>query len=339
MSRLLRYCSSLVDTQSAAALYSRILSSFPSGLQMAFSYGSAVFQQEDHPSKDQNMLDFIFVVDEPIKWHKENLVLNKKHYSFLKYLGARFITNIQDKRGSGVYFNTLIPFENRLIKYGVISTDRLITDLLDWDTLYVSGRLHKPVHILKFPNNQDLKNAMHINLVSAVHCALLLLPETFTEEELYQTITGLSYSGDFRMTIGEDKKKIEKIVKPNVSHFRKLYQSILDNEEHVYWHKDTGKFEQYPNYVSQWHHLNLLPSTVQRNLLHSRYSTGRYPDYEEVLRAFAHDSNCSDHVATSISDIVKSSSWNQSIKGIFTAGVIKSVKYSSQKMKKMLKSK
>lgn len=35
------------------------------------------------------------------------------------------------------------------IKYGIISTDALCTDLLDWTTLYVSGRLHKPVRIVK----------------------------------------------------------------------------------------------------------------------------------------------------------------------------------------------
>ena len=50
----------------------------------------------------------------------------------------------------------MVKFEDRRIKYGVIRTDRLITDLLDWDTLYVSGRLHKPVKMLIQPTNQDL---------------------------------------------------------------------------------------------------------------------------------------------------------------------------------------
>ena len=62
----------------------------------------------------------------------------------------------------GVYFNTLVPFEDRVIKYGVVATEKLVTDLLDWDSLYISGRLHKPVRLLVLPSNPDLIQAMQV---------------------------------------------------------------------------------------------------------------------------------------------------------------------------------
>ena len=37
--------------------------------------------------------------------------------------------------------------EERPVKYGVISISALKNDLLKWDSLYASGRLHKPVII------------------------------------------------------------------------------------------------------------------------------------------------------------------------------------------------
>lgn len=130
------------------------------------------------------MLDFVFAVDDPVTWHTMNLLQNRKHYSILKLLGPTIISSIQSNYGASVYYNTLVPVDGRVniiikqqrcaaalsawsvnaspkfsyetntspldqvIKYGVISTDALIDDLLHWKTMYVAGRLHKPVSIL-----------------------------------------------------------------------------------------------------------------------------------------------------------------------------------------------
>ena len=320
-------------------IFQRVLSKFPQKhLRMAFAYGSGVFKQQGHQDMSKNMLDFIFAVDNPAEWHQENIVMNNKHYSFLKFFGPKYVAHVQEKYGANMYFNTLVPCEGRTIKYGVISTKALVDDLLDWNTLYVSGRLHKPVKVLKYSDGHGLSSALVSNHQSAFHTALLTMPDYFTEEQLFVAITALSYSGDFRMTVGEDKNKVENIVKPNVDRFRAIYEPIWKNEQHLYWNQSQGTFEQNLNHLSKYHHLNLLPKMVLFGLVSFKNRDGKHRDAEDIVRSLSYDDNCSDLVKQAVVNIVKSSSLTQSIKGIFTAGIRKSTKYSMAKLKKMWKS-
>ncbi|GIY18506.1 hypothetical protein CDAR_527561 [Caerostris darwini] len=282
-----------------------------------------------------NMIDFIFCVDNPLEWHKDNMKINHKHYSFLKYGGADFVKNIQVNFGAKMYFNSLVEVENKLIKYGVISTNHLIEDLLDWQTLYISGRLHKPVKLLKKIKDTDVQQALQTNLQSALHASLLCLPETFSEVKLFLKIAELSYSGDFRMYFGEDKQKVENIVMNQVSDFRDLYAEQLKLMPQLHWNQSQCTIEQDGSTATTLHHLNLLPKTVQHNLLVMWNKDGRYRDLEDVLQSVAFDPQCSEMVQKAIQDITWWSSITQSVKGILTAGILKSLKYSSRKIKKM----
>ncbi|CAL4100612.1 unnamed protein product, partial [Meganyctiphanes norvegica] len=150
-----------------------------------------------------NMMDFILAVENPLEWHHQNLQLNSSHYSSLRFGGPEFITKMQDNWGAKIYFNTLVPTNEGMIKYGVISRSNLITDLMDWDTLYIAGRLHKPVMILdKDRDDDELISALKINLYQAIHSALLMLPESFSEDQLYNVLAGLSYSGENKYLMG-----------------------------------------------------------------------------------------------------------------------------------------
>ena len=71
--------------------------------------------------------------------------------------------------------------------------DNLLTDLEDWETLYCAGRFQKPIKILKYDSRTEL--AQSKNLLSVLRTALLLLPEEFSDEELFLEIAGLSYTG------------------------------------------------------------------------------------------------------------------------------------------------
>lgn len=203
-----------------------IVQEFKAPIRYAFAYGSGVFKQKGYSEKEKPMLDFVFAVSHPDHWHSINIAQHKDHYSFMaRMFGSSVVSIMQNKVGAGVWFNVECLVNGRIIKYGVVSVDCLVKDLMDWETLYLAGRMQKPINVLR--DEPRIKLANQVNLSSAVRTSLLLLPETFSEEELYREITSLSYRGDFRMAVGENPNKIKNIVSSQSDYFQKLYQPIL----------------------------------------------------------------------------------------------------------------
>lgn len=327
----------------ASPLIKKILRDFPRNMKFCFAYGSGAFKQKKEVS--QNMLDLIFVVRNSQKWHAENFTRNRHHYAQpLRFFGPNAVTKIQDSWGAQIYYNTLIKSsEGRLIKYGVVSELSLIQDLLDWNFLYLAGRIHKPVEILVTPDETShLRAALVANLHSAVHAALLLLHEDFTEVDFFRVIAGLSYQGDFRMVFGEDKSKVDNIVIPQIQHFRELYTPVLkhfDNYLEIPYSVDgSPSCHQDTSPTARIHHLNQLPRIPQMQLVRIWSQGPRSKDTEDCLRAIAHDPDCSSILLQALHNIIWKSSVTQSLKGIVTAGLVKSVKYSAAKIGKMLNS-
>ncbi|XP_011368963.1 phosphatidate cytidylyltransferase, mitochondrial [Pteropus vampyrus] len=300
--------------QSSGVAFRRILSHFPEELSLAFAYGSGVYRQAGPSSNQKNvMLDFVFTVDDPVAWHSKNLKKNRNHYSFLKVLGARVITTVQNNYGAGVYYNPLIMCDGKLIKYGVISTSILIGDLLNWNNLYIAGRLQKPVKIIAMNENVTLRSALDKNLKSAVTAAFLMLPESFSEEDLFIAIAGLSYS------VFKDHFDY-----PGVN----IYGIIVVNDDEKGIDKSPeGQFTQ----------LMTLPKTLQQQINRIMDPPGKNRDVEETLFQLAHDPDCGEVVRLGLSAIVRPSSIRQSTKGVFTAGMKKSLIYGSRKLHKMWK--
>lgn len=326
-------------------LFKRILSVFPQDyFRYCFAYGSGVFRQGDACGSNP-MIDMIFVVDDPIGFHAQNVLWNPSHYSSVKYLGHNFISKIQELWPAKVYFNTLIPVteEGILLKYGVVKSVDLIDDLYDWDYIYLAGRLHKPVLEIGVATG-ELKSSLLQNLYNALHAALLILPGCFSELELYKTISALSYKGDFRMVIGENKNKVNNIVDNQAIHFRHLYRPLL-NQLGNYVEVPNGEpFDQVclqdMSSESRLYHLFQLPKTPQQALVkYWRSHGGRRKDIEDVLRDLSKSPDVGEMLSICLKGIVFKSSCLQSIKGIITAGLSKSVAYSNSKINKMLKSK
>ena len=322
-------------------LLQKIISKFPSGMSFAFAYGSGIFHQKGNISS-QNMLDFVFVLDNPQKWHGDNMYIkpHTHHYSAIKRFGTGTLVSLQDKLGAGVYYNTLVPMEGRMIKYGTVSRKNFLLDLNDWQWLYLAGRLHKPVKaLIQRPDDEDMKSALKANLNSALTAVLLCLPEYFTEEELFLCIAGLSYAGDFRMVVGENKNKVHNIVSSNFESFQELYRPILMSSSQLHFISSSGKYHQNQENDMILSRLRALPRNLQVKVAQAIEGKKGNPSLIEsaLVKASKDRVYCSQLVEKGVKSIVKRSSISQSVKGIITAGGRKTLIYSAQKLTKMLR--
>ncbi|CAF0867265.1 unnamed protein product [Adineta ricciae] len=333
---------------------SELLANFPTNgnseqphITFAFGYGSGVLKQQQdlEKAKTQNQVDLILTVNNSFKFHEENLKLNPSHYSFLRYFGVSTITRIQETKGARIYFNPYVKLNtdpDTLYKYGIISRKHLIRDLLDWETLYVAGRLQKPVRVIQIDeNDQDLIYALRTNLSSALHVALLLLPEEFTMKDLFLKITSLSYHGDFRMVIGENKNKILNIVVPQIDLFIDQYSHLISNDAHLHWNKTrtlNTVIKQDVTPTAIFKRLLALPKYVIYNIMESStFKTRQYQDTEEVIRKLCVSTQRTEKIEHAVRSIVKRSSITQTCKGLLTAGFIRSTRYAFAKLQKMIR--
>lgn len=301
-----------------------------------FAYGSGVFRQSGRAERPAAMVDLMFVVRDSVGFHRANLAANPGHYSALRRLGPAAVARVQRSRfGARVYFNTRVADGGGgpLFKYGVIDADDFRRDLRTWSDLYVAGRLHKPVRTLADADGLAGGPAVARNLESAVHASLLQLPGAFAERDLYAAIAGLSYGGDFRMVVGEDRNKVANIVRPQVERFRALYRPALESmADRVRFR--GGAVEQDATADGRLYHLRRLPAALKTAVLGSA-AAGVDGD---PLRSVAGRADVATVVRDAVRRIVFRSSLAQSVKGIPTAGLLKSVLYSCDKLSKMVKS-
>ena len=316
------------------------------------------------------MIDFIFGVSYTQHWHSLNLQQHRDHYSAVGSLGSYAVSRIQDNWGAGVYFNPYVTVNGTLIKYGVVNLDTLCKDLSEWDTLYLAGRLQKPVKILR--DDARVRLANQVNLLSAVRTALLLLPASFTEKELYSTIAGISYLGDLRMSLpAENQNKVTNIVTHQLTNFRRLYAPLIENLPNVSF-KDArlsnpdwvespdanATLAQDMDPVKRGNMVRRLPKSFRYKLYFAYQSKFQIPqlEFNKMLEASSDEDPtrikrreggkfeqrvADDHsqsLQTEVRQVIKKTimrpSTQQTVKGIITGGVTRTWRYVSEKMAK-----
>ncbi|KAH8804697.1 mitochondrial matrix Mmp37-domain-containing protein [Xylogone sp. PMI_703] len=368
----------------------QILWQFRAPIRYAFAYGSGVFPQSNKPAtsssasihpnppaavvKAQNgnpkMIDFIFGVSYTQHWHSLNLHQHRDHYSALGSLGSGAVSWVQDKWGAGVYFNPYVVVNGTLIKYGVVNLDTLCSDLSEWNTLYLAGRLQKPVKILR--DDPRVRLANQVNLISALRTALLLLPPTFTEQQLYGTIANISYLGDPRMSLPtEDPQKVANIVGNNLPNFRRLYGPLIENLPNVSFSDpkcsdpswaldDTAnvRLQQDMDPVKRGNMVRRLPKAFREKLYFRYQEKFQIPraEFNKMLAASSDEDaggikrrqgggfeqriarEPPEDLGLEVRNVIKKTigwpSTSQSLKSGFTAGIGRSIRYMREKMEK-----
>jgi mitochondrial translocator assembly and maintenance protein 41 len=308
----------------------------------AFAYGSAVFPQVG-VSRPDRMLDFILAVESPRAWHADNMARNPAHYAApFRVLGPAAASRVQQSSfGARVFYNTLLAPQqrdrsHRSFKYGVIALEDLARDLRAWESLYVAGRMHKPIQVLTpGPPPPGIAQAAERNIAAATSAALLTLPARFAERDLYLAAARLSYAGDIRETFrAEVADKVQNIVRANLSRFRGLYHSALcdlpvSRSSSGIWERQMGQSGQ----------LDLIQRLPQRVVERVSHALGvHHDDRSELTNALSERSSIQLRSAllTTISAIVFRASLNQSVKGLLTAGLGTSVRYVVSKFSKAL---
>ncbi|KAG4096413.1 mitochondrial matrix Mmp37 [Neocallimastix lanati (nom. inval.)] len=317
----------------------KVITRFKAPIAYAFAYGSGVFKQKGYENeKKKPLVDYVFAVDDPLEWHKINFKQFQNHYSGLGKMShsAKILSAIQEDYGAKIYYNTFVEIENMKIKYGVISTENLKNDLYNWETLYIAGRMQKPV--LTLVENAEIEKAKYSNLKNALKMAILSLPYLQTEineKDLFLIIAGFSYQGDFRMKFGENPNKVKNIVDKQIKEFHQLYTKIMLEDEDiklVIQPLDNNKWK--INSAERILLLKDLPSNLITQLL-SVYS--QQISIITNVKEISTDQDLANIINGSIGNIIKGPALSQSIKGIVTAGIFKSTIYSMEKIRKSIK--
>lgn len=300
-------------------------------VRYACAYGSAARRQ---PGGGGGGLDVLLAVDDAPAWHRQNLKRNRDHYGPACLFGGRGVSGLA-KLGARVHFNSMVPFRGWELKYGVMATADLLSDLRSWTEMYVAGRLQKPVE--EIVGDQSIREARGRNLRMALAAALLQLPSRFTREELRQTIVNLSYAGDVRMAVGaEDRHKVARIAGGSSSELDCLYEvANAEFGENGFTESLDGSLLQNASRESRERLLLELPtSVVSRLALELQLPSPTTTSVQDIAAAASSHPELAPILRRAIGRLVWWSSTRQSIAGVFATGPLRATRYVYNKLRR-----
>lgn len=277
-----------------------------------YGYGSGVFKQSNTEGS-KPLTDVIFIVPNIREWHLQNMQMNNGDYSLIGrvHLSRKNIAKLKGKNHI-TYFSEIKDGEYTF-KYGVIEVEDFKRGLSTWDNIFMAGRFHKPV--MEVISRDDVRKAISYNRRVALMIASLFCDPVTTKDKIFNQVCGLSYMGDARMAIAENPHKVENIVEGS---FDKLVEIYSLDEDYL---------EELEDGVVKINHSRILEriNELPIHLLH-------------YLRSMDTDFSDLDLVRINIGEYLlsknKVESRAQIMQGVKTNGVIRSIPYAFNKVKK-----
>lgn len=283
------------------------------------AYGSSIAYQSGYKENEKKQVDLIVIVDDIKKFYEENLKKNKYMYKLTPQIYFKYASSTRLRKHAAICYTTHIDYGDDTYKMGVIEKKDVLDDLLNWKTFYIAGRFQK--EMFTAIADKEIEQANEINKRNALTTALLLLDkENPTLDDLYQKICSLSYMGDNRNKLkAEDPNKIKKLASGSKDHFDKEYK---DKTDLFTVNKDnTIKI----NYKKLFKAMKELPTALYERIEASIDTKLSNEDNLDSIR---------ESIKGYLTEIIKSSSHGQTMKGILTTGPKNSLVYALAKLKK-----
>lgn len=283
-------------------------------VEAAYGYGSGIFKQSGYTNADKPQIDLILVVNNLRDWHNLNMKVNKTDYSMI---GRNFFSNakIDKLKGTtGITYLSNIEEDGNVFKYGTIELDDLCKHLYEWDSFYLPGRFQKTIYPII--ENNTLSNLIEKNREYALLLSSYLQKyDVASKKDILVTLCGLSYIGDTRMKLAENPRKVLNIVEGSYDKFIKMYNFDVD-------------------YLKYEDDLCVL----DRNLLRVQLKRLPYELYQYITPYISEsDDIIREKIIEYFTNLNKKESLSQTIKGIYTNGVTRSIDYAAKKVKKRFK--
>jgi translocator assembly and maintenance protein 41 len=225
-------------------------------------------------------------------------------------------SNSKLKDITGITYLSNIEEDGKVFKYGTIEEKDLLKYLETWESFYLPGRFQKTN--LPIIESNKIKKANELNRKNALYTALLTLKEKDNKLiDIYTQICGLSYLGDTRMKFAENPRKVLNIVEGSYDKFKEIYGT--GNEYFKVDKKENIKI----NYDILLKDINNLPKSL-------------YEYIEEVVKTGDIDL-IREKILEYFTNLNKKESTKQTIKGLFTNGIVRSIRYAYQKVLKKIK--